>query len=97
MIIIFFSSSEEEIRRERQRARRLRKTRWWRRKCAAGRCHYCGQVVGSSNLTMDHLVPLARGGKSIRANLVPVCKECNTRKKAALLFEMDDVFIGTPR
>jgi len=46
---------------------------------------------------MDHLVPLARGGKSIRANLVPVCKECNTRKKAALLFEMDDVFIDTPR
>ena len=29
---------------------------------------------------MDHLIPLARGGKSERHNLVPACKECNNKK-----------------
>ena len=43
-----------------------------------------------ANLTMDHLVPLSRGGKSIRANLVPACKECNNKKKNNLAFEWDD-------
>ena len=30
---------------------------------------------------MDHLVPLARGGQSVKNNLVPACKECNAKKK----------------
>ena len=81
--------TEEEIKHERNRARQLRKTRWWRKKCANGRCHYCGKYVGSANLTMDHLIPLSKGGRSIRANLVPVCKDCNNKKKANYLFECD--------
>ena len=36
---------------------------------------------------MDHLVPLSKGGLSIRANLVPACKECNNKKKNDLAFE----------
>ena len=82
--------AEDEIKREKQKARRLRATRWWRKKCSSGRCHYCGRFVGPSKLTMDHLVPLARGGRSIKANLVPACKECNNKKKATLPFEWDD-------
>lgn len=85
--------AEDEIKREKQRARRLRATRWWRKKCSSGRCHYCGRFVGPSNLTMDHLVPLARGGRSIKANLVPACKECNNKKKAKFPFEWDDYIL----
>ena len=81
--------TEEEIRKERNKARELRKTRWWRKKIAKGICYYCGKYVGSNNLTMDHLVPLARGGLSIRANLVPACKECNSKKKDSLAFEWE--------
>jgi len=29
---------------------------------------------------MDHIVPLSRGGKSTRGNVVPACKTCNTEK-----------------
>jgi len=29
---------------------------------------------------MDHLIPIARGGKSDKKNCVPSCKDCNTRK-----------------
>ena len=40
-------------------------------------CQYCGT---SSNLTLDHVQPKSRGGKSTWANLVTACKQCNARK-----------------
>jgi len=39
---------------------------------------------------MDHLVPVVRGGTSTRGNLVPACRECNSRKKYLLPLEWDD-------
>lgn len=82
--------SEEEIRRERQKARALRDTPWWKRKRATGICHHCGEHFAPSALTMDHLVPIIRGGKSTKGNVVPSCKACNTARKHDLPFETDD-------
>ena len=79
--------SEEEMRRERQRARNLRESQWWKRKCAGGICHHCGGRFPPKELTMDHLVPVIRGGKSTRGNLVPSCKSCNTARKHRMPFE----------
>lgn len=70
------------VKREREKARALRATDWWRAQLQKGVCHYCGRVVGAANLTMDHVVPVARGGRSVRSNCVPCCKECNNGKKA---------------
>ena len=70
------------VRREREKARQLRATDWWRAQIARGVCHYCGRNVGAAALTMDHVVPVARGGRSVRSNCVPCCKDCNNRKKA---------------
>jgi 5-methylcytosine-specific restriction endonuclease McrA len=75
---------EATIRRERARARELRATPWWRRRCAAGVCHYCGAQVGAGALTMDHLVPIIRGGQSTKGNVVPACKSCNAAKRHQL-------------
>ncbi|MCF8094969.1 MAG: HNH endonuclease [Desulfobacteraceae bacterium] len=75
---------EEEIKKEKAEARRLRASQWWKRKCARGICHWCGRRVPPKELTMDHIVPVSRGGKSTRGNLVPSCKECNTGKKDRL-------------
>jgi len=75
---------EADIRREKNKARELRRTPWWRRKLAEGRCHYCGRQCPPGELTMDHVVPLARGGRSTKGNLVACCKECNTAKKTRL-------------
>jgi 5-methylcytosine-specific restriction endonuclease McrA len=72
---------EEEIRRERVRARALRATAWWKRRLATGRCGYCGAPTPPRALTMDHRVPLARGGRSVRSNLVPACRACNAAKR----------------
>ena len=81
--------SDEQIRRERQKAREIRKSPWWKRRKASGVCHYCGAEVGAAELTMDHLVPVIRGGRSARGNLVAACKPCNTEKKHALDFEWE--------
>ena len=66
----------------RAKARELRATDWWRAQLAKGECHYCHRHVGAANLTMDHVVPVARGGRSTRGNCVPCCKDCNNAKKA---------------
>ncbi len=70
------------VKREREKARALRATDWWRAQLSKGICHYCGKQVGAADLTMDHVVPVARGGRSTKGNCVPCCKECNNAKKA---------------
>ena len=70
------------VKREREKARLLRKSDWWREQLRRGVCHYCGRDVGAEALTMDHVVPVARGGRSVRTNCVPCCKECNNSKRA---------------
>jgi 5-methylcytosine-specific restriction endonuclease McrA len=79
--------SEEQIRRERQKARELRASQWWKRKRATGLCHHCGGKFAPAQLTMDHLVPVVRGGQSTKGNLVPSCKPCNSARKHRLPFE----------
>ena len=81
---------EATIRREREKARALRKQNWWQNRIAKGICHYCGKSVPPKELTLDHLVPLARGGKSTKGNCVPACKECNNRKKNLLPLEWEE-------
>lgn len=77
----FEPADPEFIRRERVRARELRNSQWWKNELAKGVCHYCGGRFSPSELTMDHIVPVARGGRSSRGNVVPCCKDCNNRKK----------------
>ena len=82
--------SEEQIRREREKARELRKSQWWKNRIAQGVCHYCGGEALPSQLTLDHIVPIIRGGKSTRGNCVPSCKECNSRKQSLLPMEWEE-------
>jgi len=78
---IEFQSDPRHIAREREKVRALRKTQWWLNKIARGECHYCKKIFSPEELTMDHIVPLARGGKTKRGNVVPCCKSCNNEKK----------------
>jgi len=84
-------ASDEALKRERARARELRASGWWKRRVATGVCHYCGRVVGARSLTMDHVVPLIRGGRSARGNTVPACKDCNNTKKSLLPWEWEEL------
>lgn len=82
--------TEEDIKRERDKSRELRKSRWWKNRVAQGRCHWCGKNFPPDELTMDHIVAVTRGGKASRNNVVPSCKECNSRKKYLLPMEWDE-------
>jgi len=82
--------SEEEIKREKRKARELRQSQWWKRKRSSGVCHFCGRKFPLSELTMDHIVPIVRGGKSTKGNVVPACKDCNSKKKYMLPIEWEE-------
>ena len=51
-----------------------------------GRCQYCGTT---KELTLDHVVPKSKGGKSTWNNLVTACKPCNARKGDFSLDQID--------
>lgn len=51
-----------------------------------GKCYYCGLTVEQREpphpraATLDHLLPLSKGGKSAMSNLVLACFRCNNEK-----------------
>jgi len=47
-------------------------------------CLYCEEEFSKNELTMDHVVPLSRGGKTEWTNIVTACKACNVRKGASM-------------
>ena len=79
-----------DIQKERRKARELRESQWWKRRLAKGLCNYCGRQKSPNELTMDHIVPISRGGKSTKGNLVPCCRACNNKKKHLLPMEWDE-------
>ena len=44
------------------------------------RCQYCGDGVPNGELTFDHVVPVAQGGRKDWENIVTCCIPCNRRK-----------------
>ena len=53
----------------------------WKRQ--GKRCAYCPKLAD----TIDHAVPLVRGGTNYEGNLVPCCKSCNSSKQGYLIAE----------
>jgi len=85
---IEIKKDEKHIAREKAKAKELRKSNWWKQKLTAGICHYCGKKFKPEELTMEHIVPIVRGGRSVKGNIVPACRECNNRKKYLTPVEM---------
>jgi 5-methylcytosine-specific restriction enzyme A len=89
----FYSESfleNENPTHEKAKARDLRHSSWWNKKTVRGECYYCRKIVKPDELTMDHKIPISRGGKSEKMNLVPACKDCNNKKKNLLPLEWDE-------
>ena len=84
-----YDLEESDLKRERRKARELRESQWWKRRVAKGQCYYCKRETPPKELTMDHIVPIALGGKSTRGNVVPCCKSCNNAKKQLLPMEWE--------
>ena len=43
-------------------------------------CQYCGHLFPTSDLTFDHVTPVAQGGRKDWENIVTCCVTCNRRK-----------------
>jgi len=43
-------------------------------------CQYCGIELNFIDLTLDHVIPYSKGGKSTWENLVASCSRCNNKK-----------------
>ncbi len=60
-------------------------------------CQYCGVVLGSGELTLDHVLPRSRGGLSTWENLVACCHSCNHDKGNRLPAEAGMKLMREPR
>lgn len=52
---------------------------WWRR-FSIVRCRWCGLALERHQITIDHVIPLFRGGSNLPDNLVPACEPCNKKR-----------------
>jgi len=45
-------------------------------------CHWCGKTLcfGDRDTTLDHIVPMSRGGRTDENNTVLACRSCNKKK-----------------
>jgi len=77
---LFMPADSQHIKKEREKARKLKKSRWWKIKLQKGLCYHCGKSFNPQELSMDHLEPLVRGGKTGKNNVVISCKNCNSQK-----------------
>jgi 5-methylcytosine-specific restriction endonuclease McrA len=82
-----FSKSKVEIKRKHQiKAEHCTLTRseWIEIKEAfRNQCCYCGKEL--QRLEMDHVIPLSKGGRHTKSNVVPSCRTCNAKKGNRLL------------
>ena len=60
-------------------------------------CQYCGRACSAPELTLDHVVPRSRGGRSSWENLVACCHRCNHRKGDRLPEEAGMRLLREPR
>jgi 5-methylcytosine-specific restriction endonuclease McrA len=47
-------------------------------------CFYCGS---KGPITLDHIIPIARGGRHSIGNLIAACRSCNSSKNDRLIVE----------
>jgi 5-methylcytosine-specific restriction protein A len=77
---LFTPASTQHQKKEKAKAKELRKSLWWRQVVGNGQCYHCEEKFKPEQLTMDHLIPIVRGGMSNKKNCVPSCKDCNSKK-----------------
>lgn len=52
-------------------------------------CRYCNKHLSKGELSLDHIVPRAKGGKHNIENLVTACPQCQWKKGYKLLDDIE--------
>lgn len=61
------------------------------------RCQYCGETFPTNELTFDHVIPRAKGGRNSMDNVVACCAPCNSRKGDKIWTPMKEPAVPNPR
>jgi 5-methylcytosine-specific restriction endonuclease McrA len=61
------------------------------------RCQYCAKRFRESDLTIDHVIPKSKGGRSQWTNVVAACKPCNQQKRDHLVENSSLSLLRRPR
>ena len=56
-------------------------------------CQYCGRQAPKVELQVDHILPVSRGGKNNKDNLITACVDCNIGKSDAMITDSYDDFV----
>ncbi len=59
-------------------------------------CVYCGKRYQKDQLTLDHVIPLSKGGKKTWNNIVTACNHCNNKKGDQLIDQMGIKLLKKP-
>lgn len=59
-------------------------------------CQYCGERFSPEDLTLDHVIPISRGGKDCWGNVVTACRSCNNKKGNHYLEQMGMKLLNPP-
>jgi len=60
-------------------------------------CQYCNHVFSTADLTFDHVVPVAKGGRKDWENIVTCCVPCNRKKGGRTPHEAGMKLVRAPR
>lgn len=92
--VLFYQRASEHNRRRARRGRRIFYEEWKKLLMeTGGKCLCCRIVKSESLLTMDHIVPLVKGGNHDIANIQPLCRSCNSKKgKRTIVYPKDECF-----
>lgn len=60
-------------------------------------CQYCGKEHERRELTVDHIIPKSKGGKSTWLNIITACRACNWKKADRTPEEAKMPLLSTPR
>ena len=62
----------------------------------ANRCQYCGKKFKTTELSIDHVLPKSRGGRTVWTNVVCACMRCNVRKGGRTPHEAGMILVHDP-
>jgi len=48
-------------------------------------CQYCSEIVNEKTASIDHVLPISKGGKNRWDNLTTACRTCNSNKSSKLI------------
>ena len=60
-------------------------------------CQYCNAIPPRQQLTIDHVLPRSRGGKTTWENVVTACEKCNGRKGSRTPAEANMQLLTEPK